>query len=150
MLCRSCIMKILWGIWVWTRICDCKPSQLGPTKYYRNWLLLDGGTTKTDPSAYSTDVLTCLVEAKAYVESYCRQIQIIRHSQIIKSSILINYPFISIIPNGIITLRIIKTCYNWFERKSSWHVFFRLQICFIATIVVSRQRFFWHFIGFLI
>jgi len=60
MLCLSCIMKNLWGLWVWTQICDHRPLQLGSTKYYWCWPFLDGETTKTDPSIHSTDVLDVL------------------------------------------------------------------------------------------
>jgi len=41
MLCRSCIMEKLRGLWVWTWICDHRPSWLDFTEYYW-WLTLFG------------------------------------------------------------------------------------------------------------
>ena len=73
----------------------------------------------------------------------------INTQRIIKNDILIDYPF-TIILNGIVTFRIVKICYNWFENKSSWCVFLWLRICFIAAIVIFKQRFFCYFVSFLI
>jgi len=143
-------MEKLPGLWVWTRVCNYRHSGLDCNEYYRR-LTPFGWRDHKDKAFFTLYRRTCHAyhgQGHVYGGIVYRFKQINTH-MIIKSDILIDHPF-TIILNGIVTFRIVKICYNWFENKSSWRIFLWLWICFIVAIVIFKQRFFCYFVSFLI